>query len=45
MKRNLINSLVATFITAALALGSLTACSVDDLLGRRITRVRTGAFN
>lgn len=35
MKRNLINSLVATFITAALALGTLTACSVDDLLGQK----------
>lgn len=35
MKRNLINSLVATFITAALALGSLTACSVDDILGQK----------
>ena len=35
MKRNFINSLVATFITAALALGTLTACSVDDLLGQK----------
>ena len=31
MKRHFIYSLAATFITAALAMGSLTACSVDDI--------------
>lgn len=31
MKKNYIYSLAATFITAALAMGSLTACSVDDI--------------
>ena len=31
MKKNFIYSLAATFITAALAMGSLTACSVDDI--------------
>ncbi len=32
MKRNFIYSLAATFITAALTLGSLTACSNEDLV-------------
>jgi len=32
MKRNFIYSLAATFITAALAMGSLTACSNEDLV-------------
>lgn len=44
MKKSFIFSLAATFITAALAMGGLTACSNEDLLGGRKTAVQAQTY-
>ena len=47
MKRNIISSLAATFITAAVTLGSLTACSNEDIVTdtQNATQARTYAVS
>ena len=44
MKKNIIYSLAATFITAALTLGSLTACSNEDIVADQQTATQAQTY-